>query len=77
MLVLTRKVDEEIVIADNIRICVVGIQNGKVQLGVSAPREIPVHRSEIHDRIQFEQTTNSRGGSTVSGGSIAVGSIAR
>ena len=31
MLVLTRKVDEEIVIADNIRICVVGIQNGKVQ----------------------------------------------
>ena len=56
MLVLSRKVDEEIVIADNIRICVVGIQNGKVQLGITAPREVSIHRHEIHERIQYEQT---------------------
>ena len=77
MLVLTRKVDEEIVIADNIRICVVGIKNGKVQLGITAPREISIHRHEIHERIQYEQTIGSPGGSTISTGSIATGAIAR
>jgi carbon storage regulator len=71
MLVLTRKVDEEIVIADNIRIRVVGIRNGKVQLGVTAPREIPIHRHEIQERIQFEQTIGSPGGSAITAGSIA------
>jgi carbon storage regulator len=50
MLVLTRKVGEEIVIGDDIRITVVTIQGNKVRLGVAAPEEVVVDRQEIHER---------------------------
>jgi len=49
MLVLTRKVGEEIIIGEAIRVCVVGIKGDKVRLGVAAPRDILVDRKEIHD----------------------------
>ena len=48
MLVLSRKIGEEIVIAGNIRVKVVGIQGNRVKLGVVAPEEVTVHREEIH-----------------------------
>jgi carbon storage regulator len=50
MLVLTRKVGEEIVIGDNIRVTVVELKGGKVRLGVSAPPEIAVDRDEVRER---------------------------
>jgi carbon storage regulator len=50
MLVLTRHEQEEIVIAGEIRIKVLGIQEGRIRLGVSAPREAPVVRKEVRDR---------------------------
>lgn len=50
MLVLSRKLGEKLYISDNICITVVDIDRGKVRLGVSAPREIPVFRRELlHD----------------------------
>ena len=52
MLVLSRKKNESIVINDNIVITVVEIRGDKVRLGIEAPREIPVHRSEVHAAIQ-------------------------
>jgi len=52
MLVLSRKRDERIVIADNIVITVVEIRGDKVRLGIQAPAEIPVHRREVYERIQ-------------------------
>ena len=52
MLVLSRKKNEQIVIADNIVITVVEIRGDKVRLGVDAPKEIPVHRREVFDAIQ-------------------------
>ena len=52
MLVLTRKVGEEIVVGSNIRITVVAIQGGKVRIGVSAPKDVTVDRQEIHDKKQ-------------------------
>jgi len=55
MLVLSRKKNESIVIDDNIVITVVEIRGDKVRLGIQAPREVPVHRSEIHAAIQAEQ----------------------
>jgi carbon storage regulator len=51
MLVLSRKKNESIVIADCIVVTVVDVRGDKVRLGIEAPREIPVHRSEVHAAI--------------------------
>ena len=51
MLVLSRKKNESIVIDENIVITVVEIRGDKVRLGIEAPKEIPVHRSEVYDAI--------------------------
>jgi len=51
MLVLSRKKNESIVIADSIVVTVVDVRGDKVRLGIEAPREIPVHRSEVHAAI--------------------------
>ncbi len=48
MLILTRKVEEEILIGDDIRIKVVEIRGKQVRLGISAPEHLPVKRSENH-----------------------------
>lgn len=55
MLVLTRKLNESIMLGDNIRVVVVDIRGDKVRLGVDAPIEIPVHRREVLDAILREQ----------------------
>lgn len=47
MLVLSRSKNESILIGDNIVLKVIDIRDGKVRLGIEAPREIPVHREEI------------------------------
>lgn len=52
MLVLSRGVEEEIIIGDNIKIKVLGINNGKVSLGFDAPKDVQIHRKEIYQRIQ-------------------------
>jgi len=54
MLVLGRKVGESIVIDDNIEITVTSIEGDLIKLGISAPKEIPVHRKEIYLEIQEE-----------------------
>lgn len=51
MLVLSRKVNESILIGDDIELTVVDIRGGTVKLGFHAPPEIPIHRSEVHERI--------------------------
>ncbi len=51
MLELSRKKNESIVIADSIVVTVVDVRGDKVRLGIDAPREIPVHRSEVHAAI--------------------------
>jgi len=50
MLVLTRRVGEEIVIDNNIRVMVVSVQGERVRLGIAAPPYIAVDREEIHAR---------------------------
>ena len=54
MLVLTRNVDDEICIGDNIRIRVLSIQGGQVKLGIDAPSGIPIHRAELLAAIKSE-----------------------
>jgi carbon storage regulator len=52
MLVLSRKLSEQIVIGSDITITVVKIMGDKVRLGIEAPSEIPVHRLEIKQAIE-------------------------
>lgn len=55
MLVLSRKRDESIMIGDNVEITIVDVRGDKVRLGITAPKEVPVHRREIYDTIQREK----------------------
>ena len=50
MLVLSRRVGEEIVIADNIRVRVLMVQGKTIRLGITAPKSIPVVRQELLTR---------------------------
>lgn len=54
MLVLTRKAEEEIVIADRIRVKVLEVRGNQVRLGIVAPKEISVHRAEVHEAVAWE-----------------------
>ena len=54
MLSLKRNIEESIYIGDEVKIKILGIQDGQVKLGIEAPKGIPVHRKEVYDRIQLE-----------------------
>ena len=51
MLVLSRKVGERILIGDNIAVTVVRVSQGTVRIGIEAPKELPIVREEIKDRL--------------------------
>ena len=54
MLILTRKLGENIRIGDDVRIIVLDIKGGQVKLGIDAPPDVPVHREEIYEKIRDE-----------------------
>lgn len=55
MLVVTRKTDESLIISDNIEITVLEIVKDKVKIGVNAPKEVKVIRSELKDARQTNE----------------------
>ncbi len=59
MLILTRKKDESLRIGDDIVITVVSVSGGHVRLGIEAPRELAVHRSEIYEKIASAEQDNA------------------
>jgi len=60
MLVLSRQKDESIVIGDDVEITIVDVRGDKVRLGISAPKNIPVHRREVYDAIQREKAAKAK-----------------
>ncbi|MEM6545056.1 MAG: carbon storage regulator CsrA [Pseudomonadota bacterium] len=68
MLILTRKEGESLRLGDEITVTVVSVKGGHVRLGVTAPREIAVHREEIFQKIAAEgdQVQKNSGGSSTS-----------
>jgi carbon storage regulator len=60
MLVLSRRKDESIMIGDDVEITIVDIRGDKVRLGITAPKNIPVHRREVYETIQREKTEKKR-----------------
>lgn len=55
MLILTRRVNETICIGDDVTVTVVRVNGSKATLGVVAPRDVPVHREEVFERIREEE----------------------
>lgn len=55
MLVLTRSKDEKILIGDDIEVVVLSASGGQARIGINAPKDVPVHREEIYQRIQQER----------------------
>ena len=54
MLVLARKLNESIMIGDDIEVVVIDIKGDQVKLGINAPRKVTVHRKEIYQEIRQE-----------------------
>jgi len=58
MLILTRRVGETIKIGDDIEVVILQNRCGQVRIGIAAPPEVAIHRSEVFDRIQAENQGN-------------------
>lgn len=56
MLVLTRKAKQAIKIGDDIEVTIVAVQGDQVKIGISAPQSVEVHRKEIFDAIQLQNS---------------------
>jgi carbon storage regulator len=55
MLVLSRQKDESIIIGDDVEVTIVDVRGNKVRLGITAPKNISVHRREVYEAIQREK----------------------
>ncbi|PIQ28734.1 carbon storage regulator [bacterium (Candidatus Blackallbacteria) CG17_big_fil_post_rev_8_21_14_2_50_48_46] len=59
MLVLSRKINESIIIGDSVEVIVLEVRDGHVKLGIKAPREVSIHREEVYAEIRQENTRAS------------------
>lgn len=58
MLILTRRIGESVKIGDNVTVAVLGVKGLQVRIGIDAPRDVPVHREEIVEKIKRERTVD-------------------
>ena len=62
MLILTRRINETLNIGDEVQVTVLGIKGNQVRIGINAPRDVPVHREEIYQRIKREERMRAAAG---------------
>jgi carbon storage regulator len=61
MLILTRRVGETLMVGDEVSITVLGVKGNQVRIGINAPKDVPVHREEIYQRIKNEDKSEPNG----------------
>ncbi|HKL98292.1 MAG TPA: carbon storage regulator CsrA [Mobilitalea sp.] len=63
MLALSRKVNESIIIGNDIEITVLEVKGDQIKIGISAPKSVPIYRKEIY--LQIQESNKKAAGSTV------------
>ena len=56
MLILTRRVNEKLMVGDDVMVTVLSISGNQVRIGVTAPRHVPVHREEIYEKVKRQES---------------------
>tara|TARA_R110002020_G_scaffold18983_41_gene65869 strand:- start:371 stop:589 length:219 start_codon:yes stop_codon:yes gene_type:complete len=67
MLILTRRVGETLMIGDSVTVTVLGVKGNQVRIGITAPKDVAVHREEIFQRIQKDDEPGSEAGQADAG----------
>jgi len=57
MLILTRRVGEALMVGDETKIVVLGVKGSQIRLGINAPKDVMVHREEIYNKIQSDNSS--------------------
>lgn len=55
MLILTRRVGQTVIVGNDVTVTIVGVKGNQIRLGISAPKNVSIHREEIYERIRREQ----------------------
>jgi len=58
MLVLTRRVNETLVVGDDVTVTILSVSGNQVRIGIKAPRHVSIHREEIYEKIKRQQSAN-------------------